>query len=120
MPGLISCDNSPLQSVALYLNASLKTYLANNQSRNDHKFVHLREMMEADLFLMDHQNLESDLLGFGKDGKMVCFKLQMNDKLFVTHFIETTLDALSDLSQEKAQALQEKLGFTCSDLKNAF
>lgn len=113
MIGINSCDNSPLQSVAFYLNASLKTYLANNQDRLDKKFVHIRAMMETGLYLMDHRITEKEveLVGFEINGDPVCFILRTDEKLLVSEFTETALESLSNLSQERVKTLQQTLGF---------
>lgn len=122
MPGITIHDNaSPLKGAVLFLNAALKVYLDANSDRKDAKFNHIKEMMQANLYLTDLRGAdvskgekynEIDLVSFKKNGDPVCFTLQANAQLTIAHFKEAYLEKMSSPSQEMAKDIKEKLGFT--------
>lgn len=127
MPGIkIHDDQSTMQGAVLFLNKTVSAFLDKSKERTESKFIQLKEMMKRDLYLTDIRlpsDKESyhqvDLVGFKKNGAPVCFTFRTNEKLDVHQFKTTTLDQMSEPSQEMASDIQKKLGFEKKDSPRA-
>ena len=116
-------DQTDLEGTVIFLNAAVKAYLENNKNKPDPKFKHLEEMMAANLYLTDlrgakpnqQKHNEIDLVGFNKNNEVICFTLHTSQQLTVTGFIKTSVEHMSQQSQQKTKDIQENLGFAVEE-----
>lgn len=95
-----------------FANNALRAYLINTKDRKEDKFVELRALMQSDMWLTDlrqpinpysdkasENSHQFDIVGF-RNEEPVCFTMRCDGNLQVKGFIQTTLDQMSENSQQ--------------------
>lgn len=124
MPGITIHDNdSPFKGAVKFANEAVKTFVEDNKNKTEPKHVHLREMMQRDLYITDvraatnpsskkinEKNNQIDLVGFNKKGETVAFTILTDHNVNVQGFAEQALNKMSAATQEMAQDIRARSG----------